>query len=67
MAIIVTRPISIDEEICIDYTEGLANVSKITERSKRQETLKSELDFDCSCTKCNEDQMIESWENVEVD
>jgi len=52
IAIIASKSIAIDDEICFDYTLGKANVSKMGEGEERRRILKQQLDFDCVCPLC---------------
>jgi len=55
-----------DEEICFDYTMGSACVSNMEDKSDRQNYLKTNLGFDCLCTKCVDIQsVIDEWVDVD--
>jgi len=64
VAIIALERISLEDELCFDYTTGNANVSTLSSRFMRQDTLKTQLGFECSCSRCNADTVTE---DIDVD
>ncbi|CBY13503.1 unnamed protein product [Oikopleura dioica] len=52
------------ENWVFDYTKGNANVSTLSSRFMRQDTLKTQLGFECSCNRCNADSVTE---DIDVD